>query len=224
MPYSCCVLSVCKKDKADLVFLLDQSSSIYPGNYTIMKNFAQELVNSFDVSEESVHFGLAQFSTKPQHEFYLDKYLKREDVITHIREMNQTGGDTYLGEALNHIKEYFNASRGSRRPNIPQNLVVITDGDSHDDVEDQAEVLKEMGVTAFGIAVGDVHDLQLLQITRTPERLFNVQTFNKLTEIKKKVLDAICDEPVPTGELCVILPQFLCTLLFLIKVLCVCGF
>ncbi|XP_071325050.1 collagen alpha-6(VI) chain-like [Trachinotus anak] len=196
---------VCEKDKADVVFLLDRSSSITPDNYTIMINFTAQLVNSLDVSEGFVHVGVAQFSDDPKDEFYLNKYSKKEHVMAHIEKMKYAGGNTYLGKALDHMKRYFEVLHGSRLYAwIPQNLVLITDGDSHDDVEDAANDLRALGVEVFAIGVGDVHDLQLLQIAGNPERLFSVRNFNNLVKIKQKVIDAMCGEEPPVTEGCTI--------------------
>lgn len=167
-----------------------------------MKNFTTELVKSFEVSEEFVHVGLAQFNDVPQHEFYLNKYSQVEDVISHILNMEYHGGNTFIGKALYYIKDYFKASQGSRS-GISKNLVLITDGNSHDDVEDAAERLRALGIEVFAIGVGDVHDLELLQITGTPERLFTVRNFNGLENIKKKSFNTICKSKLivdPHGE------------------------
>ncbi|KAM9352972.1 collagen alpha-6(VI) chain-like [Symphorus nematophorus] len=183
----------CEKQQADLVFLVDQSTSIAPNDYTIMKKFTTELVKSFKVSEDLVRVGLAQFSTTFQNEFYLNRFYTEKAINDHILNMRQLGGDTYIGDALKSIKDYFEASRGGRRSaGISQNLVLITDGESHDDVEDAADELRALGIEMFAIGIGDVHDLELLQITGTPERLFTVQNFGSLEKIKQKVVDTIC--------------------------------
>ncbi|XP_042345729.1 collagen alpha-6(VI) chain-like [Plectropomus leopardus] len=179
---------------ADLVFLLDRSSSINQGEHEIMKAFTTDVVNKFNVSKEAVHVGLAQFSDDPSDEFYLNQYFEKESLAERIKQIDYTGGNTYIGKALDHMKKYFEESQGSRRT-VPKNLVVITDGDSHDDVEDAADFLRALQIEMFAIGVGDVHDKQLLQITGTPERVFAVRTFNGLTHIKQKVVDVMCDEP-----------------------------
>ncbi|XP_040900558.1 collagen alpha-6(VI) chain-like isoform X2 [Toxotes jaculatrix] len=185
-------------DQADVVFLLDHSSSINIDNYAIMVNFTADLVQSLDVREKFVHVGLAQFSGDPKDEFYLNQYSKREDVVKRIHELEYRGGNTNIGEALRHVKKYFEVSQGSRKSaNIPQNLVLISDGDSHDEVEDRGNQLRALGIEVFAIGVGDVHDLQLLQITGTAERLFSVQNFKDLATIKKKVLDSMCKPEPP---------------------------
>uniref|UniRef100_A0A8C9XFS7 VWFA domain-containing protein n=1 Tax=Sander lucioperca TaxID=283035 RepID=A0A8C9XFS7_SANLU len=189
---------VCEKQQADLVFLLDQSGSINTQDYDIMKKFTTDLVNSFKVSKDLVRVGLAQFSSEFQDEFYLNKFDSEEAVTKHILDMVQLGGGTLIGKALDHIRDYFEASKGGRRSaGISQNLVLITDGESQDDVEDAADRLRAMGVEVFVIGIGDVHDLQLLQITGTPERLFTVRNFGSLENIKQKVVDTICKSKPP---------------------------
>ncbi|XP_037836012.1 collagen alpha-6(VI) chain isoform X2 [Kryptolebias marmoratus] len=195
---------VCEKQQADLVFLIDQSGSIDQGDYAIMKNFTTELVRSFKVSKDLVRVGLAQFSNIFQDEFYLNKFDTEKEVSDHIQSMRQLGGGTRIGVALDSIKEYFEASRGSRTSaGISQNLVLITDGDSEDDVEDQAFYLRSLGIEIFAIGIGDVHDLELLQITGDPRRLFTVKNFNSLEAIKQRVVDTICkSKPVQDPSDC----------------------
>ncbi|XP_073341613.1 collagen alpha-6(VI) chain [Pagrus major] len=184
---------VCEKQQADLVFLMDQSSSIARGDYATMKNFTTNLIKSFEVGKDLVRVGVAQFSTTFQNEFHLNKFFTEQEVSKYIMGMRQLGGDTYIGLALKHIKDYFEASQGGRRSEgISQNLVLITDGESHDEVEEAGDSLRSLGIEVFAIGIGDVHDLQLLQITGTPERLFNVQNFDSLGKIKQKVVDTIC--------------------------------
>lgn len=191
--------TVCEKQSADLVFLVDQSGSINQADYAIMKNFTIDLINSFKVSEDLVRAGFAQFSDIFQHEFYLNQFYTEKEMSDHILKMSQRGGGTNIGLALTSIKEYFEALRGSRKSEgISQNLVLITDGESQDDVEDPAIELRALGIEVFAIGIGDVHILELLQITGTPERLFTVQNFGSLENIKQKVVDTICkSKPIP---------------------------
>uniref|UniRef100_UPI0037E9B12B collagen alpha-6(VI) chain-like n=1 Tax=Semicossyphus pulcher TaxID=241346 RepID=UPI0037E9B12B len=186
----------CVHKKADLVFLLDQSTSIGDNNYKILINFTAELISSFEVSEEAVHVGLAQFSHNFQDEFYLNKYFEKEEVMTHMSKLHWGTGDTLIGKALNRIKKYFEVSQGCRRE-IPKKLVLITDGDSQDEVKDPAKNLRNFGVEVFAIGIGNVKQTQLLDITGTDERLFSVQDFDSLKEIKQKLVNTICDSPDP---------------------------
>lgn len=170
-----------------------------------MKNFTIDLINSFNVSKDFVRVGLAQFASTFQDEFYLDKFYTEEEMSYHIQDMLQTGGGTKIGLALDSIKTYFEASHGGRKSEgISQNLILITDGESEDDVEDEALYLRNLGIEMFAIGIGNVHTLELLQITGDPRRMFTVENFDSLETIKKKVVDTICkSKPTPpdrTGE------------------------
>ncbi|XP_069392927.1 collagen alpha-6(VI) chain isoform X2 [Paralichthys olivaceus] len=193
---------VCEKEKADLVFLVDQSSSISREDYTIMKNFTIELVNSFKVGEDLVRVGLAQFSSRLQDEFYLNQFYSEQSVTKHILDMQKSDGGTNIGLALDSIREYFEASRGSRiSAGISQNLVLITDGESQDDVVGAAQRLRALGIEIFAVGIGNAHDQELVQITGSPERRFNVKNFGSLETIKQKVVNTICkSKPGDTPE------------------------
>lgn len=199
------VFAACEKQKADLVFLLDQSGSIGSNDYVTMKKFTTELINSFKVGEDFVRIGLAQFSSSFQHEFYLNELYTEQAVTKRVSDIKQLGGGTNIGLALNSIRSYFEAFRGSRRPaGISQNLVLITDGESQDEVEEAAAQLRALGVEVFAIGIGNVHHLELLQITGNSENLFTVQDFGSLEKIKQKVVDTICKSkfnPDRPGEL-----------------------
>ncbi|KAM4580679.1 collagen alpha-6(VI) chain-like isoform 1-T2 [Odontesthes bonariensis] len=181
-------------DKSDVVFMLDYSSSINPDEHKLVLNFTAEVINNFDVGKDFVRVGLVQFSDDPQHEFYLDTYSQSQDMVKHVLNLEYRGGDTYIGEALRFVMAYFKASRGGRT-DVPKTLVLVTDGDSHDDVDLDAEELRNIGIEILVIAIGDVYDLQLLQITGDPEKLFTVRNFNNLGNIKTKVSEAICKTP-----------------------------
>ncbi|XP_073340800.1 collagen alpha-6(VI) chain-like [Pagrus major] len=185
---------VCKND---LVLLLDQSESIEEVNYALMKKFSADVLNSLEINDEFVHVGAAQFSDSLLPEFYLNKYSRGQEIIRHLLAMKKKGGFTYIGRALKAIKEFFTPARGSR-DKMTKNLLMITDGESEDEVEETADLLRELGVNVFAVGVGDVHDLELLQISGTPERVFKVSNYKALPFIKDDIIDKMCQtEPTP---------------------------
>uniref|UniRef100_A0A673B4S1 VWFA domain-containing protein n=2 Tax=Sphaeramia orbicularis TaxID=375764 RepID=A0A673B4S1_9TELE len=200
-PELCDAVDVCKVEKADLVFLLDQSSSISSDDYTIMLNFTATVVKSFKIGQDFVHVGVAQFSDDPQDEFYLNEYNNKEEIVKHILNMKHSGGETNLGKALKRIADYFTPAHGSRTsPTIPKYLVVLSDGNSQDEVVDAANDLKSMGVVTFAIAIGDANPVQLQQITGSSERLFTVTSFSGLPDITRKVTDKLCEQDEPAKD------------------------
>ncbi|XP_030214555.1 collagen alpha-6(VI) chain isoform X3 [Gadus morhua] len=186
----------CKKQKADLVLLIDQSRSISDADYSLMKNFTISLIRSFNVSQDLVRVGVAQFDSAPQHEFYLNRFATEAEVTKHILAMVQRNGQTHIGAALKFIKGYFQKSTGSRvGAGVSQNLVLMTDGKSADDVGPPAKVLRGMGIETFVIGIGDINQQQLKEIANKP---FTVENFSSLASIKTNVVKTICDS-VPPG-------------------------
>ncbi|KAM4736112.1 collagen alpha-6(VI) chain-like isoform 2-T3 [Anableps anableps] len=191
----------------DVVFLIDHSGSINIEDHKIVKNFTAEVVESFEVSEKLVHIGLAQFSAQFEDQFDLNKYYTREQVVDHIKMLKHKGGNTFLGNALKHIKDYFSSLRGSRNNNgVPQKLVLLSDGNAHDDVEDVGNELRRLGIDILAVAIGDVFPVKLLQITGDPQKLITVGDVHNLPGFKKKVVDALCKKEedcvpdVPSNE------------------------
>ncbi|KAK6326962.1 hypothetical protein J4Q44_G00026070 [Coregonus suidteri] len=190
---------VCEKTQGDLVLLIDSSGSISTTDFTIMKKFASDLVSSFNISEQSFRVGVAQFSSDPKKEFFLNEYYTEAEVNNQINKMSQISSSTNIGKALDYVRtEYFQPARGSRiNAKVSQNLVVITDGRSDDVVVHAAEKLRVMNIEVFAIGIGKDHKpVELGQITLNPERVFSVQNFASLDKIKKKVVDTICSSSV----------------------------
>ncbi|MBN3325895.1 CO6A6 protein, partial [Atractosteus spatula] len=202
------VPSACETEKADIVMLIDGSESIRREDFRRMQNFMNDLVGNFHIDQTSVRVGVAQFSTEPQKEFYLSEFDSEDAIKERILQMKQMKQSTYTGKALRFIRSFFEPSAGSRiQQLVPQNLIVITDGDSQDPVEESAAELRALNIHIFVISIGYVDALKLLQIAGSPERLLQVQSFEALENIERRVFTAICEYNDPSiGEY---LPSFL---------------
>uniref|UniRef100_A0A3P9PG06 VWFA domain-containing protein n=1 Tax=Poecilia reticulata TaxID=8081 RepID=A0A3P9PG06_POERE len=191
-----CVFSLAACELMDLVFLIDRSGSITSANHNTVKNFTAEIVMRLEISDKLTHIGLAQFSADFRHEFYLNDYYSEKDIVDHIKMIRYSGGETYLGRALRSMKQYFSPLRGSRiQGKVPQTLVLLSDGNSYDEVENPANELRALGIDIFAVAIGDVYRTQLLKITGDPRKMIGVGDINNLPNFKTKVVDAICGAP-----------------------------
>lgn len=195
-------LVVCPKNRLNLVFLLDQSDNTNPDDYAIMKSLTKDLVKSFKVGKEFVHIGLAQFSNDHKKEFNLEEYFKTDDMIEHIDKMEKRGGGghAYIEKALYRITEYFEASRDCQGCKY---LILMTNGDSQDDVEDAADRLRNLGIEVFVVGFGNLHILQLLQIAHGPERVYKIQNNKDKEIVKNNLIEDICkdERDPPSGKL-----------------------
>ncbi|KAL2084692.1 hypothetical protein ACEWY4_020210 [Coilia grayii] len=196
------VKPVCQKRQADLVMLADSSGSISATDFELMKTFMKSLVSSFVIKPDSVQVALAQFSSYPKKEFYLNEIDSEDAAKKKIDAIEQIKQATYIGRALEFTRKwYFQATRGSRKNiGVSQNLVVITDGESADDVQKEAQLLRKMGVEVFVIGVGNIHKDELIQIAGSATRVFIVNDFGVLEQIRTKVLETICEPATQATE------------------------
>uniref|UniRef100_A0A8C4SX11 Collagen type VI alpha 6 chain n=1 Tax=Erpetoichthys calabaricus TaxID=27687 RepID=A0A8C4SX11_ERPCA len=182
----------CEVLRGDIVILLDGSESISKGNFTITLQFMKEVVNHFKIGEKEVRIGVAQFSTNVRKEFYLNEFYAKEDIFKRIDTIDQIEEGTRTGNALTFVRSFFTAEAGSRKAQgVPQNLLIITDGDSKDPVEEPAKALRAENINIYVIGVGNLNDFDLIKITGDSNRVFPITNFNALENIKQKIFDEL---------------------------------
>ncbi|XP_041101018.1 collagen alpha-6(VI) chain-like isoform X2 [Polyodon spathula] len=197
---------ICENQEADIVMLIDGSQSISQEDFKVMQQFVKEVASGFKIGKEDVRFGVAQFSTNPQKEFYLNELysiVAIKDRIDSIKQLKQT---THIGKALKFIRSYFQPSTGSRKSQgIPQTLIVITDGHSQDLVDEAAGALRNENIEIFSIGVGSINSFELLQIAGKAEHMFAVKNFKELENMKKRIVRNICDQSdQPSHQACTV--------------------
>uniref|UniRef100_A0A672RPJ1 Si:ch211-62a1.3 n=1 Tax=Sinocyclocheilus grahami TaxID=75366 RepID=A0A672RPJ1_SINGR len=124
---------------ADIVFLVDGSNSIGPANFQQIREFLSSLVENFEVAPDRIRIGLVQYSDTPYTEFSLSTYQNKEEILSYIKNLRYKTGGTFTGKGLEFmLKQHFVEKAGSRaQQNVPQIAIVITDGDSQDEVKSQ---------------------------------------------------------------------------------------
>uniref|UniRef100_F7A5C3 VWFA domain-containing protein n=1 Tax=Monodelphis domestica TaxID=13616 RepID=F7A5C3_MONDO len=180
---------ICGHREIDLVFLIDGSSSIHPRNFTAMKTFMKQIVNSFTIGKDRVRIGVAQYSTNPQKEFYLNTFYSGAEINQHIDKITQLRTQTYTGKGLRFVKSFFEPANGSRKNlHVLQSLVVITDGMSNDSVVEAANDLRNEKIQIFSIGIGVINLFELQLIAGNVKRVFVVGDFGQLGSIERKVV------------------------------------
>lgn len=183
----------CEIEKVDLVFLMDGSTSIHPDDFKKMKAFLASIVQEFDVSANRVRIGAAQFSHTYRPEFPLGTYVGKKEISFQIENIQQISGNTLIGAALQMVGHFFQPDMGSRiNAGTPQVLLVLTDGQSQDEVARAAEDLRHKGIDIYSVGIGDVDDQQLIQITGTASKKLTVHNFDELQKVKKRISRNIC--------------------------------
>lgn len=181
---------------ADIVFLVDSSTSIGPQNFQKVKNFLHSVVLGLDISSHQVQVGLVQYSDSIYPVFQLKQSSQKSVVLEWIRNLPYSTGGTNTGSALEFIRaNYLTEMSGSRaKDGVPQIVILVTDGESNDEVQDAADQLKRDGVFVYvvGINVQDVQELQKIASEPFEKFLFNTENFSILQEFAGSLLQALC--------------------------------
>ncbi|XP_041962562.1 collagen alpha-6(VI) chain-like isoform X1 [Alosa sapidissima] len=194
------ICNVNKADcKMDLVMLVDGSESIADSHFSIMKKFMMDMVKSFNISSSFLQVGVAQFSTYQQKEFYLNEYENGTAVIRAIDGIKQLREGMKIVPGLKFIQEFFKTEHGSRRSmGVRQTLLLITDGETDEDVEAATDDLRADKIDVFVIGVGRVQTDQLLKIAGSQDRYFPIKAYEELTKMLPTLVGTFCprsDDP-----------------------------
>ncbi|KAM5154438.1 collagen alpha-1(VII) chain [Callospermophilus lateralis] len=180
---------------ADIVFLLDGSSSIGRGNFREVRGFLEGLVLPFSgaAGTQGVRFAAVQYSDDPRTEFGLDALGSGGDVIRAIRELSYKGGNTRTGAALLHVSDHVFLPQLAR-PGIPKVCILITDGKSQDLVDTAAQRLKGQGVKLFAVGIKNADPEELKRVASQPTNdfFFFVNDFSILRTLLPLISRRVC--------------------------------
>ena len=186
---------------ADLVFLIDRSESVSKSNFSVMKTFMMEVVDSFVISRDKVCVGVVQYSQEPQKEFTLHDFCTDTMIKEQINRIEQLQSSVFTGKGLRHVQSLFQSANGGHKSQgISQNLVVITGGYSADRVEDAAVALRSDGIHVFAIGIGIINSFELLLIASDARRVFTVENLDALKAIKRSIVNQVCESEHLPGQ------------------------
>uniref|UniRef100_A0A4W3GBD9 VWFA domain-containing protein n=1 Tax=Callorhinchus milii TaxID=7868 RepID=A0A4W3GBD9_CALMI len=186
----CCA----ETEEADIFFLIDESSSIQPADFIYIKTFMNDIVKTFHIGPKKVRTSVAMYATAPRTAFTATEYTSVTKVESAIGQITQAGGDTYTGRALKYMKNLFSEAEKSRNSRVRRFLIIVTDGEAHDNVKYPAEELRKEGIVMYAVGVGNINITQLNEIGDAPERVFNITNFDILKDLKPQIVQDICSK------------------------------
>lgn len=198
--------SECKKtDKADILFLVDGSTSINEEEFKKMTTFMESVVNKTTVGLDHTRFGIVVYSDEPTTDFFLKNSYSKQAVINALANMKQPEGSTYTSKALKFCLQFFGAQYGGRKAlKVPQILMVITDGDAtdHHGLKPASDELRTNGITVFSIGIREAVIEQLETMAGGDKsKVFYVDNYDGLKDLHEKISPGLCDTTKP-GKRC----------------------
>ncbi|KAJ3584426.1 hypothetical protein NHX12_014921 [Muraenolepis orangiensis] len=187
----------CKERPMELVFVIDSSESVGPGNFEIVKDFVTALVDRVTVGRNATRIGLVLYSLEVRLQFNLARYMTKEEVKRAVRDIPYMGEGTYTGTAIRlATQEAFYSSRAG----VSKVAVVITDGqtDKREPVKLDLAVREAHAANIEMFALGIVNssdptqaeflrELNLIASDPDDEHMFLIDDFNTLPALESKL-------------------------------------
>eukprot|EP00122_Pirum_gemmata_P016350 Pgem_evm2s15283 len=206
---------------ADVAYLFDQSGSIgwdQNGQNNLklgqarvkeMLMFVNKVNKELSVSNDQAHIAFSEFNTEytPIASFSSDatKVKTNLNKLEYTERENQPNMRTFLGTAL---KKMDSGLFKSARAGVPKIIVTLTDGDANDEkfgdpqnaVSIVAPKLREDGYIILAVAIGNIKEQGLLELTGDPSNIFKVSDFSQLESRIQDLSKKLCSLNCETSE------------------------
>uniref|UniRef100_A0A8P4FV54 Cochlin n=1 Tax=Dicentrarchus labrax TaxID=13489 RepID=A0A8P4FV54_DICLA len=177
-------------NSVNIGFLIDGSSSVGDGNFQLVLDFLAGIARSFDISDVGARIGAVQFTYDQRLEFGLYDHSTKDDAINALRRIPYMSGGTATGAAISYTTQNLFRRTGPGR----NFLIVVTDGQSYDDVISPAVAARKQGITMYsvGVAWAPLEDLKAMASEPKDSHTFFTREFTGLAEFIPALVRGIC--------------------------------
>nr|XP_029137180.1 cochlin [Labrus bergylta] len=177
-------------NSVNIGFLIDGSSSVGDGNFRMVLDLLTGISRSFDISDVGAHIGAVQFTYDQRLEFGLFDHHNKEDAINALKRIPYMSGGTATGAAITYATQNLFRRTGPGR----NFLIVVTDGQSYDDVRGPAMAALKQGITIFsvGVAWAPMDDLKAMSSEPKDSHTFFTREFTGLEKFIPQLVRGIC--------------------------------
>lgn len=188
----------CVSGKADVVLLLDSSTSVGKANFNRMLDFTKDIVKSLDVDSGRFRVGIATYNTFVAHRTLLNEFQTSADLLRHIGNIPYSYGNTNPADAMKFARDSMYNTDSGDRPDATDIIILITDGLANVNPRrtvPEAELAREKGirVLVMDIGVGTAAELAGMANKPLARNRFSVDTFDDMESIKNAMMVEICE-------------------------------
>ncbi|XP_078375646.1 coadhesin-like isoform X1 [Oculina patagonica] len=190
------------KEHLDVGVIIDSSNSISTGDYSIARRYIIQLAERLDISEAGTHMAILLYSWEAHtwHRFTdaqsINKIRSKANDLPHIR------GGTRTDRALELAAEdFFGWEDSGDRPDKPNVLIVLTDGDTNEGSKPFSQVippLDDADVRRVAVGIGSGVDVwELRQIASANNDVLQVSGYGSLYSKLEDIMKMACEEQYP---------------------------
>ncbi|XP_078275198.1 LOW QUALITY PROTEIN: collagen alpha-1(XIV) chain-like [Rhinoraja longicauda] len=189
------VLKDCRAVTANLMFIIDGSSSVGEENFKKIISFVYDSVSVFDqIGPVGIQVSVSQFSRHMTDEIQHSSFRNREQLLGSIYDIpyRATNASTVKdGRASNSL---FSTNESKERKRVHKILVVITGGRVLGEISQRLQQLALEGFFIFVLGVNDVDEAKITNVASTPSprAAFYVRHFSDLNDVGSKLIASIC--------------------------------
>ncbi|XP_057715608.1 cochlin [Corythoichthys intestinalis] len=177
-------------NSVNIGFLIDGSSSVGDPNFRLILDFLAAIASKFDISDMGTRAGAVQFTYDQRLEFGMREHGSKEAVAAALRKIPYMSGGTATGGAI----AYAAQNLFERTAHGRDFLIVVTDGQSYDDVGGPAVAAHNRGITVYavGVAWAPMDDLRAMASEPKDEHVFFSRHFGDLEDLVDDIVRGIC--------------------------------
>ncbi|XP_039607546.1 von Willebrand factor A domain-containing protein 2-like [Polypterus senegalus] len=183
----------CFSKSLDLVFVLDASNNVGRNDFRLIKTFIKNIISQFDIDSDLTQIALVIYNKKPRMIFSLDTFDSEGAMKKSISLAPYLGGHAQTGKALRFVLEDATSTKKGARPGVTKVVLVVTNGQSADDVSSTVDQLWQDGITLLVIGTGEAQSPALLKIARSPKFMIPVPSYEHLKHYEANLVRKICN-------------------------------
>ncbi|XP_029590022.1 matrilin-3a isoform X1 [Salmo trutta] len=198
----------CRSRPLDLVFIIDSSRSVRPGEFEKVKIFLADMVDTLDVGPEATRVAVVNYASTVKIEFLLKAHLNKPNMKQAITRIEPLAAGTMTGLAIKSaMTEAFTEESGARpkSKNIAKVAIIVTDGRPQDQVEEVSAAARGSGIEIYAVGVdrADMTSLRLMASNPLEDHVFYVETYGVIEKLTSKFRETLCGwDPCDMGHDC----------------------
>ncbi|KAG1941932.1 matrilin-3a isoform X2 [Pimephales promelas] len=189
--------SQCRSRPLDLVFIIDSSRSVRPGEFEKVKIFLADMVDTLDVGPDATRVAVVNYASTVKIEFLLKNHLTKDTIKQAINRIEPLAAGTMTGMAIKKAMDEAFTEKSGARPkskNISKVAIIVTDGRPQDQVEEVSAAARASGIEIYAVGVdrADMGSLKLMASNPLDDHVFYVETYGVIEKLTSKFRETLC--------------------------------